>query len=59
MASTDDILGRFSLAVSSTIGQVIKTLFEDRQAELRQRTERETTQSEIEEAMKKQRKEGF
>jgi len=59
LASTNDVFGRFALALSSTVKQVIKTLFEDHQAELRSRTEQEKTQKEIEEEMEKRRNEAF
>jgi len=59
LSRTNDVEGRFTLAVSSTVRQVIKTLFEDRQAELRERIEKERTQKEIEEELEKRKQEGF
>lgn len=59
LAETDDVLGRFTSSVSTTIKQVIKTLFEDHQAELRERTEKERTQQEIEAELEKRKQEGF
>jgi hypothetical protein len=59
LSRTDDVTGRFTLAVSSTVRQVVKALFEDRQAELRERTEKERTQKEIEEELERRKQEGF
>ena len=59
LARADDVFGRFTLALTSTVKQVIGTLFEDRQAELRERTEKERTQKEIEEELERRKQEGF
>lgn len=55
----DDDLSRFASAVSSSVQQVIRTLFLDRAAELRSRKEREKSQQELEQALERLRKEGF
>ncbi|MDM8528298.1 hypothetical protein QUF58_08790 [Anaerolineales bacterium HSG24] len=59
LSQTDDIPGRFTEAVSDTVKQVIKTLFEDQQAKLEEREKNERTQQEIEAELEKRRQEGF
>lgn len=56
---TDDELGRFYLAVKSTIRQAIQQLFTDRHAELRERKEREMSRQELEAELEKRKTEGF
>jgi hypothetical protein len=56
LSGTDDVFGRFSLAISGTVRQVIKTLFEDRMAEVRDRAEEMRRQQEIEELMEHNRR---
>lgn len=57
LSSTDDIFGRFTLAASSMVKQVINKLFVNRQAELRHREEQHKTQKELEEELEKRMKE--
>lgn len=57
LSNTDDIFGRFTRAASSTVKQVIKKLFENRQAEIRHCDEQRKTQKEIEEELQKRMKE--
>lgn len=59
LAGVDDVFGRFALAMSSCVKMSIKTLFEDRQAELRNRVDQQKTQKEIEEEIDRRRKEAF
>ena len=59
LSRTDDVFGRFTLAISSTVDDVIKTLFTDRDAELRRRTEHEQTQEAIEKELERRRAEAF
>jgi hypothetical protein len=57
LSSTDDVFGRFTRAASSTVKQVIKKLFVDRQAELRRSDEIRNSQKEMEEQLEKRMKE--
>lgn len=59
LAGVDDVFGRFALAMSSCVKMSIKTLFQDRQAELRNRVDQQKTQKEIEEEIERRRKEAF
>lgn len=59
LARTDDVFGRFTSAISATVDDVIQTLFVDRNAELRRRTEHEQTQEAIEKELEKRRAEAF
>lgn len=58
-AKRDDVFGRFTLAMSSTIDQVLQRLFIDQEAELRRSTEREQTEKEIAAEMERRQKEMF
>ncbi|MDM8528297.1 hypothetical protein QUF58_08785 [Anaerolineales bacterium HSG24] len=59
LANTDKVFQRFTVSVSKTVKQVIKTLFEDQQAKLEEREKNERTQQEIEAELEKRRQEGF
>lgn len=59
LARTDDVFGRFTSAISATVDDVIQTLFVDRNAELRRRTEHEQTQEAIEKELERRRAEAF
>lgn len=57
LATTNDIFGRFNLAISSTVKQVIKELFTDKNAEIRNTIEQLKTQKELEEELEKRKDE--
>lgn len=59
LARTDDVFGRFTSAISATVDDVIQTLFVDRNAELRRKTEHEQTQEAIEKELERRRAEAF
>ncbi|MDM8528299.1 hypothetical protein QUF58_08795 [Anaerolineales bacterium HSG24] len=59
LSRTDDIPGRFIQSVSDTVEQVVKTLFEDRQAIVEKQKGEERTRQEIEAELEKRRQEGF
>lgn len=59
LARTDDVFGRFTSAISTTVDDVIQTLFVDRNAELRRKTEHEQTQEAIEKELERRRAEAF
>jgi len=56
---TDDELGRFHLAMKSTIRQTVQKLFLDRHAELRERHEKEMSRQELEAELEKRKNQGF
>ena len=55
----DDEIGRFFSALSSTVNQVIEKLFVERNAELRERKEKQLSQQELNEELERRRREGF
>ncbi len=59
LSKTDDVFGRFTSAVSSCVDDVVKVLFVDRNAELRNKTERAQTQEAIEKELQRRRSEAF
>lgn len=59
LKSRDDVLGRYSAAVMSTVNQVAKTLLIDRDAELRKQTEEQRKLEEIEQEMAKRRQQSM
>ena len=58
-SESDDIVGRYLAALTETVKQVIKSLFEDRNAELKEKTEKTKTQKEVEEAINARMKEAL
>ena len=59
LSKTDDVFGRFTLAMSSTVEQVLQILFLDKAAELRRQTTSEQTQADIEKELERRKKELF
>lgn len=59
LSKTDDVFGRFTMALTSTVDDVLKRLFIDQQAELRRQAESQQTQEEIEKELEKRRAEAF
>lgn len=59
LSKTDDVFGRFAMALTSTVDDVLKRLFIDQQAELRRQAETQQTQEEIEKELEKRRAEAF
>lgn len=59
LAKTDDVFGRFAMALTSTVDDVLQRLFIDQQAELRRQAETQQTQEEIEKELQKRRAEAF
>ena len=59
LAKTDDVFGRFTQAMSSTVEQVLQVLFLDKAAELRRQTATEQTQADIEKELERRKAELF
>ena len=57
LSATNDIYGRFTETISIIVKNVIKVLYEDRKAEIRERTEQEYTKEQLKDEMEKRRKE--
>jgi hypothetical protein len=57
LSSTNDIFGRFTRALSSSVKLTIKELFEDKKAELKDRKEKEYSEYQIEEQIAKKKAE--
>ena len=57
LSSTNDIFGRFTRALSSSVKLTIKELFEDKKAELKDRKEKEYSEQQIEEQLAKKKAE--
>ena len=57
LTTTNDIFGRFTRAVSSTVKLTIKSVFEDRKAEIKGRKEKEYTEQQLKLELEKRKSE--
>jgi len=55
LGSTDDVYGRFVQAISSLVKMSIKTLFEDKKAEIKERVEKEFTEKQLKDELEKRK----
>jgi gas vesicle protein len=57
LGSTNDVFGRFVKAISSLVKMAIKSLFEDKKAEIKDRVEKEFTEQQLKDELEKRKSE--